>query len=79
MQGPVRTGALDQQALVDALAAERRDGRRPSQLAVGSLALERAALRILSPTPGTLGDLLATVPNVVRDNALPADAWELRE
>lgn len=75
----IRDGQLDEGSLVAALATERREGRRPTLLAVGGAGLETVALRILEPSPGSLGDLLAFVPNVVRDDTLAGHEWELRE
>jgi hypothetical protein len=75
----IRRGALTEQSLVDALLTERRTGRNPMQVAVGSTDLELAATRALSPHSGVLDDLRPGIPNVVLDRELPADAWELRE
>lgn len=80
MEPTIRNGELSAQSLVDALTTERASGRRPNQLVVGSSELEQAALQILAPTPGTLGDLLAVVPNVIVDaGRCRRDEWELRE
>lgn len=75
----VRRGALTEEALRAALASERADGREPSQLAVGSSALERVALHALRPHGGTLDDLCSVLPNVIVDDTFPPDAWALRE
>lgn len=75
----VRDGQLDEQSLIDALVTERREGRRPVLLAVGDAELELVAIRILEPETGSLGDLLATVPNVVHDPGMAPGSWELRE
>ena len=74
----IRRGELSGQSLLDALASEMSEGRRPNLLAVGSAPLEQAALRILRQT-SPMDELRAVVPSVVRDADLPDDGWELRE
>lgn len=74
----LRGGALTEEALRAAFATEYEMDRRPTCLAVGTPALERAALRILNPPAGSMRALTATIPNVVSDPEL-GNRWELRE
>lgn len=74
-----RDGELTEESLTNALDAERRQGRRPTLLAVGSEGVEQVALRILGPHSGTLDQLRAMVPNVQIVEGLEPAEWELRE
>jgi hypothetical protein len=74
-----RDGELSEQSLVDAVAAERADGRRPARLMVGSEPLRLKALGILSNRDAGLDALAEQFPRVELDSGLDDAAWQLRE
>lgn len=74
-----RDGELTHQALVDAVATERAEGRRPVSLAVGSYALMMRALGILSSSDAGLDAVRESFPRVAIDVGLGENGWQLRE
>lgn len=74
--GLVRSGALTESALVDALASEGAAGASPSELRVSS-DLEMVALRIVGRPASVLDAVRGIAPNVVVDGEMAPATWRL--